>query len=150
MPDTDRHFEVLSGYEPDILAVAAHGKITRADYENILIPAFNEKLEQEGRVKLLFLFGDDFVGYSRGAAWDDAKFGFLHLKDLAGLAVVSDLEWLRFGVKTFAPLIGCPVALFQTSELDQARQWISQWHHEQMGGPEVDAAGRLPTLEDKA
>ena len=150
MTDTDGNFEILDGYDTDILAVTAHGRITREDYEEVLIPKFEDMVRREGMVKLLLVFGDDFTGYSPGAAWDDAKFGFLHLGEIAGLAVVSDVDWLRFGVKTFSPLIGCPVALFYNSELDRARDWISRWKHAQPGGPEVDATARVSALEDKA
>ncbi len=150
MEQAARNFEVLEGYSADVLAIAAHGRITTEDYENVLIPQFTEKVRDEGKVKLLFIFGDDFTGYSPGAAWDDAKFGFLRLREIAGLAIVSDLEWLRLGVKTFAPLIGCPVALFYTEELPQAKEWINEWRHDQEGGPEIEVTQKLPTLEDKA
>ncbi|MEM8630008.1 MAG: STAS/SEC14 domain-containing protein [Pseudomonadota bacterium] len=143
------NFEILDGFSADVLAIAAHGKITTEDYETVLIPKFEAILKGEGRVKMLFVFGEDFAGYSAGAAWDDTKFGFLHMRDLAALAVVSDVEWLRFGVKTFSPLIGCPVALFHTSELETAKSWINDWHHDAAGGPEVAADHKLPTLEDK-
>jgi stage II sporulation SpoAA-like protein len=145
-----QHFEILDGYAADVLAVSAHGTLTRDDYEDVLIPKFEEILRQEGKVKILFEFGDDFTGYSPGAAWDDAKFGLLHMRELAGLAVVADHAWLRLGFKTFAPLISCPVALFHTSERDQARKWINEWKHEQDQGQGVSVDRTLPTLEDKS
>lgn len=150
MVEKQQNFEVLEGYADDVLAIAAHGRITRDDYETVLIPRFEEKVRSEGKVKLLFVFGEDFKGYSPGAAWDDAKFGFLHMRELAGLAVVSDLEWLRLGLKAFAPIISCPVAVFHTDQLDEAQKWVSEWKHEEEGGPAIDAETRLPTLEDKA
>ena len=150
MSKSATHFEILEGYADDVLAIAAHGRITRADYETVLMPAFEEKLRAEGKVKMLVVFGKDFTGYSPGAAWDDAKFGFLHLGDFAGLAVVSDVEWLRLGVKALAPLISCPVALFHLEEMEAAREWINEWRHDAGGGPEVDAKGRLSTLDDTA
>ena len=150
MTKTAKNFEILDGYAADVLAISAHGTLTRQDYEDILIPKFEEKVRQEGKVKLFFVFGDDFSGYSAGAAWDDTKFGFLHMREMAGLAVVTDNVWLRLGVKTFAPLISCPVALFHVSELGDAQKWINQWHHEPAGGPSVSVDRKLPTLEDKA
>ena len=146
---TDHHFEILDGFAGDVLAIAAHGRITRADYEQVLIPAFEAKRQAEGKVKLLLLCGEDFAGYSAGAAWDDAKFGLLYMRDIAGLAVVTDTEWLRLGVKALSPLIACPVALFHLEEMDAARDWINAWKHEEEGGPGVDVAGRMPALEDK-
>ena len=31
-------FEVLKGHPEDIVAISAHGHITRADYDNVMIP----------------------------------------------------------------------------------------------------------------
>lgn len=150
MADNGMHFEVLDGFAADVLAIAAHGRITREDYEKVLIPEFEKTKAAEGKVKMLLICGDDFTGYSPGAVWDDAKFGFLHMRDLAGVAVVTDAEWLRLGIKALAPLIACPVALFHTSETDAAKTWINEWKHASAGTPEVDVSGKLPTLEDKA
>jgi hypothetical protein len=150
MTKTEKHFEILEGFAEDVLAIAAHGKVTRADYEEVLIPAFEEKRRAEGKVKVLLVCGEDFTGYSAGAVWDDAKFGFLYMHDIAGVAVVTDADWLRLGVKALSPLIACPVALFHVAELDAAREWINAWKHDAPGGPGVDVSGRLPTLEDKA
>lgn len=150
MADKKPNFEVLEGYAADVLAIAAHSKITSEDYEKVLIPEFEKKVLSEGKVKILIIFGDDFSGYSVGAAWDDTKFGLLHLKDMAGLAVVSDVHWLRLGVKAFAPFIHGPVALFHTNELAQATKWVNEWKHDADGEPAVDVEARLPTLEDKA
>jgi hypothetical protein len=143
------NFEVLEGFAEDVLAIAAHGRITRQDYEDVLMPAFEQKVAAKGKVKVLFVMGEDFTGYSAGAAWDDAKFGFLHMRELAALAVVTDATWLRLGLKAFAPLIACPVALFHTDEMQAATTWINEWKHPEGAEPGIDVAGRLPTLEDK-
>jgi len=145
-----QNFEILEGYAADVLAISAHGTLTRHDYEEVLIPKIKEKVHQEGKIKLLFVFGDDFSGYSPGAAWDDMKFGFLHMGEMSGLAIVTDNAWLRLGFKTFAPLISCPVALFHTSEQADAQKWINEWEHETDQGPRVSVDHKLPTLEDKA
>lgn len=149
MSQTDSNFEILEDFPPDVVAVAAHGRLNRSDYEEVLIPLIEKRVGKEGKVRLLFVFGEDFSGYSPGAAWDDAKFGLLHLRDFAGLAVVTDVGWLRLGVKALAPFIGCPVALFQNDEMAAARAWIVEWKHEPEGEPGVAADTRLPTLEDK-
>ncbi len=149
MEQTGQNFEILSGYPADVLAVSAHGTITRSDYEDVLIPHIKDTVQSEGKVKLLFVFGEDFVGYTAGAAWDDAKFGLLHLRDIAGLAIVTDNDWLRLGVKALAPFIGCPVALHGCDEMAKAREWITEWKHEEEGEPQVAADHKLQTLEDK-
>ena len=54
MTDTDGNFEILDGYDTDILAVAAHGRITREDYEEVLIPKFEDMVRRLGRRKVRF------------------------------------------------------------------------------------------------
>ena len=117
-------FEMLSGYPDDVLAVSAHGRITRADYEGVLIPEV-ERRAKAGKVKLLYVLGADFASVTAGAAWDDARLGLLHWGDFSRIAVVTDVEWIRLGVKMFAPLMPCPVHLFNAAQASEASAWIS-------------------------
>lgn len=147
--DKTGSFSFGEGFPPDVIAVAAHGHITRKDYERDLVPAIRERVRSEGRVKLIYEIGDDFSGFSAGAVWDDAKLGLLHLADFAKVAVVTDHEWIRLGTKMFAPLIPCPVHLFHLSERAAAKTWICAGVDEKPHRPEVDATHRIPPLEDR-
>ena len=137
------------GLPPDVIGVTAHGHITRADYERELIPRVEERLRAEGKVKLLYELGADFAGVSAGAAWDDAKLGLLHLADFARIAVVTDHEWVRIGVRMFAPLIPCPVHLFHLTERAAAQDWICANGPDRPHRPGVDATHKIPPLEDR-
>ncbi|GHE03355.1 hypothetical protein U879_19755 [Defluviimonas sp. 20V17] len=143
------NFEVLGGMPEDVLAIEAKGKITRADYEDFLIPEVSRRIAKQGKVKLLYVLGDDFAGYTAGAAWDDAKLGLLHLGDFARVALVTDIEWIRMGVKMFAPMLRAPVHLYHLGALDEARAWITSDNDDPPHEPQVAADHKLPTLEDK-
>lgn len=143
------NFEILGGMPADVLAIEARGKITRADYETVLIPEVTRRTRTQGKVKLLYLLGERFEGYTAGAAWDDAKLGILHLGDFARVAVVTDVDWIRMGVKMFAPMLSAPVHLFHTAELQSAKAWIAEDHPEPAPEKQVAADHKLPTLEDK-
>lgn len=147
--DKSGSFSFLEGFPADVVAVSAHGHITREDYERDLIPRVLGSIRAEGRVKLFYEIGPDFSGFSAGAAWDDAKLGFLHLSDFARIAVVTDHEWIRLGTKIFAPLIPCPVHLFHVSERAAAKDWIEAGADEKPHKPGVDATHKIPTLEDR-
>jgi len=146
---TKTHFKILEGYPPDVIAVEATGHITGEDYENKLIPLVNERIKAEGKVNLLYVIGPDFKGFSGAAMWDDAKLGLLHFSDFAHIAVVTDVEWIRLGVRMFAPLMPAKVKLFDVAELDAAKAWISEGKPEAPHKPGVDATHKLPTLEDR-
>lgn len=143
------NFDILDGYPADVIAISAKGKITRADYEEVLIPAVERVAREEGKVKLVYVLGPGFEGYTAGAAWDDAKLGLLHMGEFARIAVVTDIEWIRLGVKMFAPMMRCPVRLFHVGETSVAKDWITADHPEPAHEPQVAADRKLPTLEDK-
>jgi hypothetical protein len=119
-------FVVLEGYPDDVVAIRAEGIITRDDYEKTLIPLLEEKIKSQGKIKMLYWCGEEFKGFSAGAMWDDARFGLMHLSDLAGVAMVTDVEWLRMSVKMFSPLMPVPVQVFHNAEIEDAKQWICQ------------------------
>lgn len=146
---TDGYFEFIDGLPDDVLGVRARGHITRAAYESTLIPAVEERIKAEGKINMLYVMGDDFDGLSVGAAWDDAKLGFLHLADFARVAVVTDVEWIRRGLKIFAPLLRMPVQVFHNADLSQAKDWISA-REAMTGGSNVAADRKIAPLEDKS
>ncbi|WP_372603318.1 STAS/SEC14 domain-containing protein [Actibacterium sp.] len=119
------HIQVLPDYPVDVLALSASGCVTHDDYEQVIMPLVDQKIASQGKLKLLYLLGPEFESYSAGAAWDDARLGVMHLADFARIAIVTDKKWIRRGVKMFAPLIRCPVQLFDTKDLAAAKAWIT-------------------------
>lgn len=107
------------------LGVTAIGKVTAEDYESVLIPAVQERLRQHGNIGLLCQLGIHFDGFTLGAAWDDSKFGLTHLTDFTKFALVSDVHWVRNGVRIMAPLLRYPVRVFSNDELRMAIDWLN-------------------------
>ena len=118
--------KLLTGYPPDVVAVEVVGPVTKADYENLLTPAVEKAIGREGKVKILYLAGEDFAGYSPAAAWEDMTLGLMHLTKFAGVALVTDVPWLAAATRLFAPLVPCPVRVFPLAALDEAKGWIAQ------------------------
>lgn len=107
-----------------VVGVEAHGKVTAEDYENVLVPAV-DAARKEGKVRLLYVFGDDFPDYTAGAAWEDAKLGLGHLRSWERIAVVSDEDWLRRAIGGLGWLMPGEIRVFETDDLDEARQWVA-------------------------
>ncbi|MBK5110977.1 MAG: STAS/SEC14 domain-containing protein [Thermoleophilia bacterium] len=111
---------------PDgVLGFQAGGKVTGDDYAEILVPAVESALEQQGKISLLLVLGEEFDGYSAGAAWDDAKVGMEHLFSIERIAVATDHEAYRVAIRGFGFLIPAKVRIFADAELDAAREWVS-------------------------
>ena len=110
---------------PDhVLGVSAHGEVTGEDYELILVPAIETKAASHHRLRLLYVIGPEFTGFTGAAAWEDAKVGMRHFTAFERIAVVTDVDWIRNTFRFFAFLMPAPVKIFANAEADQARIWI--------------------------
>jgi hypothetical protein len=112
---------------PDrVLGVKASGEVTANDYKTVLVPAIEQKLTQHRKVRLLYVIGDEFEGYTGGAAWEDAKVGMKHLTSFERVAVVTGVDWIEKMIKAFGFALPGEVRVFDDDDLEDARQWISE------------------------
>ena len=112
---------------PDnVLGVSAEGKITGTDYETILIPAVEEKLKANKKVRILYYLGNNFTGFDISAIFDDAKIGIKHLSAWEKIALVSDHEMINAFVKFFGHMMSCELRIFKNNELEEAKKWIAE------------------------
>ena len=108
----------------NVVAFLAKGKVTGADYENVLIPAVEAALEKYDKIRLLYQLGPDFTGYEAEAVWDDTKIGMRHLTHWEKIAVVTDVDWITNSVKAFGFMMPGDVQVFSNEQLAAAQAWI--------------------------
>lgn len=116
---------LLEGLPENVVGVEASGKVTDDDYERVLIPAIRERMDAGGKIRFIYVLGDEFDGWTMGAMWDDAKLGVGELKAWEKVAFVSDKEWLKHMVKAFALMIPGDVRVFELDEIDDAKAWAA-------------------------
>jgi len=118
--------EMIEGLPAPVVGVRAAGKLTKQDYEDAVIPAVQAMLDAHDRVRLLYVLGDDFDGYSIGAMWEDTKLGVEHLRSWERIACVTDADWVDNAVKAFGWMIPGEVRAFDDDDEDEARAWITE------------------------
>ncbi len=106
----------------NVLGVLAHGKLTHADYQQ-LVPKLEGLIQEYGKIRVLFEL-EDCQGWEIGAAWDDLKFSFRHHGDLERCAVVGEKRWQKWMTKLSRPFF--TVKYFDKTELEKAWQWIGE------------------------
>lgn len=116
---------LLPDLPSNTIGLAASGRVTGADYEQILIPAVEAALEKHKKLRLLYELGGDFTGIDPSAMWDDMKLGLSHLSAWERMAVVTDVSWIAHAMNIFKFVMPCPVRVFPLSERQAARQWIA-------------------------
>jgi len=118
--------EVLKGLPDRVVAFVAKGRVTRRDYDEVLIPKVSEVLGRHEKIRCYYELGPEFSGMDPGAVWEDAKVGFAHLARWERVAVVTDVDWVRFAISIFRFLVPGEVRIFSSSEASTARHWISE------------------------
>lgn len=120
--------EITSGTAENVIVAEAHGTVTGADYEDVLVPAIEAALQTHRKVRVLYHLGEDFSGFTAGAMWDDAKLGLGHRADFEAFAVVTDVRWVVDAVKFFGVFLRYPVKIFGNAQMSEARNWIAAVH----------------------
>ncbi len=114
--------EALTGLPDGVVGFEAVGTVHSDDYETTLIPALEAV---DGPLRLVYVLGDRFDGYSAGAAWQDAKLGLHHHGTWHRAAIVSDADWLRHLAGVFGWMIPGEFELFSLDRRDDAIAWVS-------------------------
>ena len=117
--------EPIAGLPDDVVGMEAVGEVTADDYQDVLIPAVEAALADHDRIRLMYVLGDRFDGYTAHAAWEDAKLGLQHVRGWERLACVTDVDWIRHGVNAFGWMIPGEVRVFATADRADAEAWIT-------------------------
>jgi SpoIIAA-like len=117
--------ETLPGFPDSVVAMSAKGRVTRKDYEEVLIPKVNEAFGRRGKVRCYYELGSAFSGMDPGAAWEDFKLGIEHLRGWERVAIVTDVDWIRRAISAFRFLLPGQITVFETRQAAEARRWIT-------------------------
>jgi hypothetical protein len=118
---------LISDLPAGVVGVEARGKVTAEDYEKVLVPAVEaaEAASGDGKIRMLYVLGEEFPDFSAGAAWEDTKLGLGRFRHWERIAVVSDSDWLRRTVHALSWIMPGEVKVFGAKGLDEAREWVT-------------------------
>jgi hypothetical protein len=120
--------EPLDGMREGTIGFRATGRVTRAEYHDLLLPAMKAAAEA-GEVRMVFAVGPGFEEFEPGALMEDAKVGVTlgigHLHAWKRTAVVTDVDWIKKAIHMFTWLTPGEVEVFELEQLDEARDWVA-------------------------
>ena len=109
------------------IGLRASGKLTRAEYREVLEPALREGLES-GELRLVFVL-DSFDGIELAAVPEDIKTGLSawigHHSAWKRFALVTDVDWVAKSMHLFAWLTPGEVKTYGLDGLEEAKAWVS-------------------------
>ena len=112
--------EILPESSNDLLVTKATGKLTTEDYEKVWIPALDEILKNNKKIRAVCWFSPEFKGWEAGAIWDDAKFGIKHRNDIAKMAILGGPEWVVWATKLSAHFLKGTIKTFESKDFQAA------------------------------
>lgn len=116
---------LLTDLPDNVIGFEAKGTVTDEDYSQTLVPAIEGLLESHDKVRLLYVLGNEFDGYSAAAMWDDTKVGLHHWGAWERIAMVTDNGTYQGMVKAFGFAMPGKVKVFTLDELDTAKEWAA-------------------------
>lgn len=116
--------EPLEDLPEGVIGFEAVGEIHASDYKEVLRPALERAAAAEG-IRLVYVLGDRFEGYSSGASWQDSKLAFEHHKRWKRMALVSDVDWVRHLAAVFGWMIPGEFEHFPLGERATAVEWAA-------------------------
>ena len=109
------------------IGLRASGKLTLDDYRDVLVPTLRGAVEA-GEVRMLFVLSD-FEELEPRAWLEDAKtgveLGFLERSAWKRSAIVSDAEWVKKAMRTFAWMTPGEVMVYDLDQEEEARAWVA-------------------------
>jgi hypothetical protein len=116
---------ILDDFPANVLALTCSGQVTERDYATTVIPAVEKALALPGGLRLYYQIDPTFTGFEPGAMWDDFLVGVKHLSRWERIAVVTDLEWVKFATRAFGFLLPGKAQVFPLDRASDARTWIN-------------------------
>jgi hypothetical protein len=116
--------EPLTNFPNNVVAFVCRGRVTRADYDAVLVPAVMDALKKHDKVRLYYETSADFAGIDAGAVWEDFKVGMEHFTRWERVAVVTDVDWIKHTMQFFSFMMPGEMKIFPASDAAKARQWI--------------------------
>jgi hypothetical protein len=118
--------QLLTDLPDGVVGIEAVGHVEADDYTNVVEPAVRAALERSDKVRLLYVLGEGFEGYSAAASWQDAKLGIGHWREWEKIAIVTDRDWIRDALKALGWMLPGEVRVFAAGDRPAAVAWLSE------------------------
>jgi SpoIIAA-like len=118
--------QLLTGLPQGIVGIEAVGHVEADDYTNVVEPAVRAALQHSDKVRLLYVLGEGFEGYSAAASWEDAKLGIGHWGAWEKIAIATDRGWIRDALKAFGWMFPGEVRVFAVADQPAALDWLGE------------------------
>lgn len=117
---------LLSDMPPGVLGFEAIDEVEEEDYRNILVPAIERAIDEHGKVRLVYVLGQEFEKYDEDAVKEDLKLGLSHPASFERIALVTNVGWAKPAMRAFSVLFPGQARAFRVAQLAEAKLWAAE------------------------
>ncbi len=117
--------EQMTDMPENVVGFRATGKVTKNEFDRILIPAVDALADRAGELRYLFVLDTDVSNMSIGAWYDDMLVGAKHLLQWKKIAIVTDQPNVNKVTEIAAHVMPGEVRAYKIAELEVARNWLA-------------------------
>ena len=119
---------VIAVDAPGVLAFAIVGRLTRADYRDVLLPPIREMIANGEEIRVLAVV-ERFQGLEAGGLLEElkaaARVGSAQDSLRSYFAVVTDADWVRRSIALFGWLVPGDIRVFTSDRRTEAETWLA-------------------------
>jgi len=119
---------VIAVDAPGVLAFAIVGRLTRADYRDVLLPPIREVIANGEEIRVLAVV-ERFQGLEAGGLLEElkaaARVGSAQDSLRSYFAVVTDADWVRRSIALFGWLVPGDIRVFTSDRRTEAETWLA-------------------------
>lgn len=117
--------EIINDLPENVIGFRATGKVTKEDYEKVLMPAVDAHSKKFNKLNFLLWLDTDVSNYTFGAWVDDALVGIKHLTHWHKVAIISHYDIIKKFTNVFGHLVPGEYKGFKTTDLVEAKKWVA-------------------------
>ncbi len=118
--------EIITGLPAHVAAFKATGKVTKDDYQKVLMPEVDRVAKKSGKLSFLLLLETNVSNFTLGAWADDILIGIKHITHWEKIAIISNQDAVKKITDVFGHLVPGEYKGFKIAELEAAKKWVSE------------------------
>jgi hypothetical protein len=116
--------QFINDLPPQVIGIHAYADVKEAEYEDTLIPLFENSIKRFRKIKFVLVLETDIMNFSSGAWCGNVKLGFKYFFRWNKIAIVTDQKLVLGYSDLFKYLIPGKFRRFPLDQLDKAIRWV--------------------------
>lgn len=114
---------IIQDAPDNVAAFRASGKVTKDDFETMLMPHVKAKVDEFDELNYLFHLDTDLEDFTTGAWFQDVLLGLKNITKWNRCAIITDKEGVHKFTDMFGKVMPGEYKAFTTAQLAVAAKW---------------------------